>query len=304
MDDDLNAKKEEKEESKAEQTTPAMSYFDVTRNDPVATARRALSEAQQKGIFGLLGIALLLLIVPLAVIYSLRPQSNKGNATNPVPAPLHAFIVGHVFFDHSRDGMQKDTTTNALGGVEIDVDGKRNFTDSQGNFSSEVTPGTLDANGNALSLHHIKIIPLFGTVITTGSLEYDRQANSLQTIDNAVALTRANNPYGLHIGDASVKPLQIGLGRVTDPKPNFIQGYTFVDSDGNGVFDKDIEATIAHVSISINGQQVTSDASGFYRVNGLDPAGTYQISVTLPAGISKSTIVGPNGTGRVDIGFK
>lgn len=93
--------------------------------------------------------------------------------------------------------------------------------------------------------------------------------------------------------------------KVTSVENNHIRGRVFIDSNGNGIYDKDEEKVLPKTKINVMGKDAYTDENGLYKVMDLYPGSIQEVKITTQNPIYKGKVekykVYPNPATIVDL---
>ncbi len=207
-----------------------------------------------------------------------------NNPDDSVIQLVRSSIAGHVYHDVNNNGV-RDGGEAAINGVTITLTG----TDLYGNVVSATTavtsgagaykfdnlaPGTYTVTETHPSnwVDGKDTVGLFGVSPGSGVAGNDVISNIVLPADT----------HGIEYNFGEFKEL---LGGATAAS---ISGYVYHDANNNGVKEGS-EAAIPGVTINLSGangdvRSTTTDASGFYKFEGLEPGVVYTVTEVQPSG--------------------
>lgn len=188
---------------------------------------------------------------PSSTSTPLSPSATPGVTPTHSNGPVT--ISGTVYHDRNANGA-KDANEEGISNVLLSLsNGQAAFTNSSGAYSFTVLAGEY-------------------TLTETDPIGYTSTGDAIGANDNQISVT--------------VKGFPIENLNFYDVRLALIQGRIVDDQDGNGQHDQN-EPGLAGVRVTLSdGQETTTDSSGFYSFTVLP--GEYTVTVSNPAGYSAS----------------
>jgi len=159
----------------------------------------------------------------------------------------------------------------------------------KGDLTAGNAPGIRDVR---ISLHSVSKIgaPLSVTVDTSGAYQFRNLAPGSYRLE----IDPASLPANFRMPSQSswlvtVKPLENFYLDIPQIAERAVSGIVFIDKDGNGKFDPEIDETVVGARVIAGPTAVATDQSGSYLLRGL-PAGRIEVRALAPWGIESLPI--------------